>query len=143
MIFTTPTTDDDAVRLTYFLRNIEGTFRPFQFTLQGVKDAIGERTGIHKTLLDKRGRIVSYGLLRWSEEFPLPAIGVCVDPDFRGMGFATAMMVHLHTVAHEMGHSRVMLHVDDSNATAKSLYKTLGYVEAEDRWILDLSGVQA
>ena len=133
-----PLTDDLVTPLSEMLRGVEATFRPFDFTPAAIRQAVkeGDEPG---AITPSAGDVPAYGLLRgWADGWRVPAIGVAVTPAYRRQGLATAMMLFLHYRAGERGASHVMLHVDDENEPAKSLYMALGYRPAGDRWELVL-----
>lgn len=133
-----PLTDDLVTPLSEMLRGVEATFRPFDFTPEAIRMAVKEGDE-HWAITSSEGEVVAYGLLRgWADGWRVPAIGVAVAPAFRRQGLATAMMLFLHYRAGERGASHVMLHVDDENEPAKSLYMAFGYRPAGDRWELVL-----
>lgn len=53
--------------------------------------------------------------------------GLAVDPDFRGQGIGTAMMVALESRAAGQGVSILRLEVVDTNPRARKLYRRLGF----------------
>lgn len=78
---------------------------------------------------------VAYGMLRgFDAGFAMPSLGIATHPNYRGMGIAKAMMVHLHELALSRGARRIRLKVYPGNAVARSLYGQLGYIfESEIR----------
>ena len=133
-----PLTDDLVTPLSEMLRSIEGAFRPFEFTPESIRMAVKDGDE-HWVIRPSAGAVHAYGLLRgWADGFQVPSIGVAVDPAYRRQGLATALMLFLHYRAGERGATHVMLHVDDENEPAKSLYLAMGYSQAGDRWELVL-----
>jgi ribosomal protein S18 acetylase RimI-like enzyme len=131
--------DDNLVTpLSQMLRGIEGTFRPFDFTPEAIRKAVKEEDE-HWVMTSPAGDVIAYGMLRgWADGFRVPAVGIAVAPSHRRRGIATAMLMFLHYRAQERGCSHVMLHVDDENRGAQSLYRALGYRQEDDRWVLPL-----
>lgn len=131
--------DDHLVTpLSEMLRGIEPTFRPFEFSPEGIRMAVKEEDE-HWVVTTLQSRVVTYGMLRgWAEGHALPALGIAVDTFYRRRGLATAMILHLHRVAAERGARQVMLHVDETHVGAQSLYRAFGYRPREDRWVCDL-----
>lgn len=133
-----PLTDDLVTPLSEMLRGIEATFRPFEFTPAAIRQAVKEGDE-HWVIASPSGEVMAYGLLRgWADGWRVPAIGVAVASAYRRRGLATALMLFLHYRAGDRGASHVMLHVDDENEPAKSLYMAFGYRPAGDRWELVL-----
>jgi len=131
--------DDSLVTpLSEMLRGIEDTFRPFGFTPEAIRMAVKEEDE-HWVITLPTGDVIAYGMLRgWAEGWRVPAAGIAVRPDKRRSGLATAMLLFLHYRAQERGCTHVMLHVDATNHGAQSLYRALGYRQADDRWVLTL-----
>jgi N6-L-threonylcarbamoyladenine synthase/protein kinase Bud32 len=121
--------------LSAMLTSIEPTFRPFDFTVEAIAAAIKEGDE-HWVIALPSGIVVAYGMLRgWSAGYRVPSLGVAVDLMYRRRGLAWAMCLFLHYRASERGCSHVMLHVDDENLGAQSLYRALGYRQEGDRWV--------
>jgi len=131
--------DDNLVTpLSEMLRGIEDTFHPFDFTPEAIRMAVKEGDE-HWVMTSPAGDVIAYGMLRgWAEGFRVPAVGIAVRPDKRRSGLATAMLMFLHYRAKERGCSHVMLHVDATNHVAQSLYRSFGYRQTDDRWVLTL-----
>ena len=51
---------------------------------------------------------------------------VCTDPDFRGLGYATALMLHVMKIILDNSFTP-FLHVLSNNSNAIELYKTIGF----------------
>jgi len=131
---------DDALvaPLAEMLRCIEPTFRPFDFTPEGIRMAVKEGDE-HWVVTTQRSCVVAYGMLRgWADGYLVPSLGVAVDDQYRRGGLATAMMLFLHYRARERGCTRVMLHVDEENTGAQALYRSMGYGRQQDRWVCEL-----
>jgi ribosomal protein S18 acetylase RimI-like enzyme len=121
--------------LSAMLTSIEPTFRPFDFTVESIAAAIKDGDE-HWVITTQRSRVVAYGMLRgWSAGYRVPSLGVAVDPVCRRQGLGAAMVMFLHYRAAERGCSHVMLHVDDENLGAQSLYRAMGYRQEGDRWV--------
>lgn len=130
-----PLEDNMVAPLALMLQGVEPTFRPFDFTPEAIRMAVKEGDE-HWVIGSPAGRIYAYGMLRgWADGYRVPAIGVAVDLMYRRKGLASAMIMFLHYRARERGASHVMLHVDEENVGAKSLYRALGYREEGDRWV--------
>lgn len=61
-------------------------------------------------------------------EFYLDSIGIM--PQFRGMGLGRMLLEEMTRLAHESGHQRVGLIVDEDNPEAEKLYTRLGFRRA-------------
>lgn len=131
--------DDNLVApLAAMLATVEDSFRPFDFTPASIRMAVKEGDE-HWVIALPRGGVVAYGMLRgWADGWRVPALGVAVAPTHRRRGLGTAMVMFLHYIARERGCSHVMLHVDDENSGAKSLYLALGYRQSGERWLCAL-----
>jgi [ribosomal protein S18]-alanine N-acetyltransferase len=53
---------------------------------------------------------------------------LAVDPDFRRLGLATALLRAAISALHAAGTKRLFLEVDESNSAASGLYKSIGAV---------------
>ena len=53
--------------------------------------------------------------------------GLCTHPEFRGRGYAAALLAHMLHLHHAAG-LRSYLHVASDNATAIALYRRLGFI---------------
>jgi predicted GNAT family acetyltransferase len=53
---------------------------------------------------------------------------ICTHPDFRGQGYARAIVGRLMTTTFDEGLTP-FLHVEDMNRSAQALYATLGFIE--------------
>lgn len=87
------------------------------------------RTGRDQYYVMTQGdSVVAYGMLRgWDEGFETPSLGIAVDPAWRSLGIARAMMLFLHAAARRQGARRIRLTVGADNAGAIALYRSLGY----------------
>jgi ribosomal protein S18 acetylase RimI-like enzyme len=124
--------------LSAMLTSIEPTFRPFDFTAESIAAAIKEGDE-HWVVTTQRSCVVTYGMLRgWADGYRVPSLGVAVDLMYRRKGLGAAMIMFLHHRAAERGCTHVMLHVDDENLGAQSLYRAMGYRQEGDRWVVVL-----
>lgn len=74
-------------------------------------------------------RALGYGILRgWDDGWPVPSLGIWIDPALRGTGAARLLMAHLHLAAALAGAERIRLKVYQDNPRARELYERLGYV---------------
>lgn len=64
---------------------------------------------------------------------------LAVHSNYQGQGIGTEMLTVFEHRAQELGHTQIMLLVDEENTSAKRLYKKLGYTEDG---MLQLSGHQ-
>jgi ribosomal-protein-alanine N-acetyltransferase len=77
--------------------------------------------------------VLAYGMLRgWDEGYSIPSLGIVVHPTARGRGLGRVMMDFLHAAASWRGAAKVRLRVYPDNATAVTLYRSLGYVFADE-----------
>lgn len=133
-----PLTDEMVTPLAAMLRGVEPTFRPFDFTPEAIRKAVKEGDE-HWLIHSAERRVYAYGMLRgWAEGYRVPALGIAVDLMYRRKGLASAMIMFLHYRARERGASHVMLHVDEENLGAQSLYRAMGYRPEGDRWVCSL-----
>jgi ribosomal protein S18 acetylase RimI-like enzyme len=127
--------DSLVTPLSRMLKGIEPTFRPFGFTPEAIRMAVKEGDE-HWVITLPTGSVIAYGMLRgWADGHRVPALGVAVDLEWRRRGLATAMVLFLHYRARERGCTHVMLHVDEENAGAQSLYRSMGYRQEQNRWV--------
>lgn len=56
---------------------------------------------------------------------------IVIDPDHRGRGYGRAAMAALEPLARSLGYDRIGLHVFGHNTVARSLYRSVGYVETD------------
>jgi ribosomal protein S18 acetylase RimI-like enzyme len=72
--------------------------------------------------------VLGYGMLRgWDRGYEIPSLGIAIHPAARGLGLGRAMMAYLHLEARRRGAPKIRLKVYPDNATAVSLYRSLGY----------------
>ena len=75
-----------------------------------------------------RDQVVGYGMLRgWDEGYPVPSLGLCVDPQFQGFGLGVLMMQHLISVAKVLSSEKIILKVKKNNESAIRLYQKMGF----------------
>jgi len=119
-------------QLHYFLTRNDfraENFYPHPFTLDYLVWLLVRRTKDFYCVMRDGEKVISYGMLRGFEEgFEIPSLGVSVDKDYRGKGVGRFMCNYLHFVAKLKGCTKVRLRVNKDNATAKTLYESLGYV---------------
>jgi ribosomal protein S18 acetylase RimI-like enzyme len=73
--------------------------------------------------------VVGYGMLRgWDEGYPIPSLGIALDPKVTGRGYGRMLMNFLHETARKRGAAKVRLKVDPRNQPAIQLYRSLGYI---------------
>jgi ribosomal protein S18 acetylase RimI-like enzyme len=135
--------DNLVVPLSKMLSGIEGSFRPFGFSPAEIRRAAHEEDEHWVIVASQdgiaRGAVLAYGMLRgWHEGYRRPSLGLAVTRMYRRRGLGTALLLHLHHVAARRGVDEIMLHVDDDNAAAKSLYLSMGYRPQGEEWICRL-----
>ncbi|MFZ5641977.1 MAG: ribosomal protein S18-alanine N-acetyltransferase [Bacillota bacterium] len=74
------------------------------------------------------GRVVGYAGM-WIVLDEAHITNVAIHPDYRGKGYGRALMTELLTRAAVLGGVKITLEVRVSNKAARSLYKSLGFVE--------------
>ena len=79
------------------------------------------------------GEVLGYGMLRgWDEGYEVPSLGIAIRASARGTGLGRVLMLYLHAEARRHGADRIRLKVYPDNAAAVALYRSLGYVFAEE-----------
>ncbi len=92
---------------------------------EGIESEIAYENGI-MLVAEEDNRAVGYLSLRYVlDEGYLN--NVAVLPDYRGRGFARALLTRLQEECEELGLAFITLEVRISNETAKALYRSLGY----------------
>ncbi len=72
--------------------------------------------------------IGGYAWFRWKEEnAPKSTFGMCVRPDFQGIGAGRALMTSLLQIAREVGPPVMSLTVQKANVAGVELYKKMGF----------------
>ena len=118
--------------LTIFFQHIDEDvskhFHPHPLTADEARRiARYQGRDVYKALVEN-GRIVGYGMLRgWDAGYDVPSLGIAILPDRRGLGLGCYLMHVLHEAARNRGATKVRLKVYPDNASALSLYRSLGY----------------
>lgn len=81
----------------------------------------------HCFLVEDGGQVCAYSCLFVLFE-DAEVQNIAVAPTARGRGFAKALLCAMHEKAKELGASRCLLEVRESNAPALALYEGFGYV---------------
>jgi [ribosomal protein S18]-alanine N-acetyltransferase len=80
-------------------------------------------------VITRDDNVIGYGMLRgWEEGYPIPSLGIALDPAVTGRGYGRMLMNFLHDTARKRGAAKVRLKVDPRNRAAIELYRSLGYV---------------
>jgi len=115
----------------FFIENSEDQkfFHPHGFTVEEFYEEIKDKEKDMYFFLSDDGKFVGYGILRgWDEGYKIPSLGIIIDKDGRGKGYALSLMRWLHGKAAKEGADKVRLTVYKENKAAISLYNKLGYV---------------
>jgi ribosomal protein S18 acetylase RimI-like enzyme len=89
------------------------------------------------------GVILAYGMLRgWDRGFVVPSLGIATHAAARGIGLGRALMLYLHAEARRRGAERIRLKVYPDNRVAVELYRSLGYVFADELEQAQLVGLK-
>jgi len=78
------------------------------------------------------GRVIGY-LISWFLREEVHLLNIAVDPDFRGRGYGRQMMRHLVHEAVHGGREMITLEVRESNAPARRMYESFGFVNVGRR----------
>jgi ribosomal protein S18 acetylase RimI-like enzyme len=106
----------------------EEYFHPHAFTEEFAK-ALVQYCGkdLYYLLVDGK-TVLAYGILRgWDQGYEIPSLGIVVLPEAQGGKLGELMMHFLHGAARRKGARQVRLKVYRSNASARNLYRKLGY----------------
>jgi len=79
-------------------------------------------------VLEERGVILAYAIMSVAAG-EAHVLNICVCPDAQGEGLGRRMMLALLEHGRQAGVDRVLLEVRPSNAIARRLYESLGFVE--------------
>lgn len=106
---------------------LKNSFNPHPFTDEEAQKICSDANINEFYILVDNVRVYSYGMLRYTEGYPDPSLGVAVARHFRGKGFGEEMVAHLISVARQNNAPYITLHVNKNNP-ARFLYKKLGFV---------------
>lgn len=80
------------------------------------------------------GRLAGYAWYRWKEAAAaMSHFGMCIRPEFQGVGVGRGLMRRLLEVAGEVGPPRMCLTVQKSNPRAVSLYGKMGFTVVREQ----------
>ena len=120
---------------------VEDFFHPHPLTAEEA-DARSKYSGQDfYCVMIQHGNVVGYGMLRgWDDGYPIPSLGIVLDPAVTGRGYGRMLMNFLHDTARKRGAVKVRLKVDPRNRAAIELYRSLGYVleQQADRQLIGL-----
>jgi len=91
-----------------------------------------QRAGYECWVLATRDRIVAHGVLSAGAE-EAHVLTICVHPDFRRQGYGRRMLRHLLDKGYRKNASVCFLEVRSSNAEARQLYLSMGFVQVGER----------
>jgi ribosomal protein S18 acetylase RimI-like enzyme len=77
-------------------------------------------------------QMLAYGMLRFSDGYPDPSLGIVVRPGKQGLGLGSEMMDYMIVSAKESGSSSISLFVYKTNSAAH-LYKRKGFVLSQSK----------
>jgi ribosomal-protein-alanine N-acetyltransferase len=90
------------------------------------------RAGYECWVLATRDRIVAHGVLSAGVE-EAHVLTLCVHPDFRRQGYGRRMLWHLLDKGYRKAARVCFLEVRPSNAEARALYLSMGFVQVGER----------
>jgi ribosomal-protein-alanine N-acetyltransferase len=90
------------------------------------------RAGYECWVLATRDRIVAHGVLSAGAE-EAHVLTICVHPDFRRQGYGRRMLRHLLDKGYRKSARVCFLEVRPSNAEARQLYLSMGFVQVGER----------
>lgn len=106
---------------------IEAVSFSIPWSLKAFTDTV-EKDNFRYFVADEAGEILGYcGFLFVLDEAEIP--NVCVKSSARKQGVGKKMMNALIEEAKKLGISTLFLEVRESNAAARALYKSLGFIE--------------
>ena len=106
---------------------IEAVSFSMPWSLKAFTDTV-EKDNFRYFVADEAGEILGYcGFLFVLDEAEIP--NVCVKSSARKQGVGKKMMNALIEEAKKLGISTLFLEVRESNAAARALYKSLGFIE--------------
>jgi ribosomal-protein-alanine N-acetyltransferase len=91
-----------------------------------------QRAGYECWVLATRDRIVAHGVLSAGAE-EAHVLTICVHPDFRRQGYGRRMLRHLLDKGYRKSARVCFLEVRPSNAEARQLYLSMGFVQVGER----------
>ncbi|WP_120498410.1 ribosomal protein S18-alanine N-acetyltransferase [Kiloniella sp. EL199] len=109
--------------------------------LRSFPDAAWKAKDISAILIQKTNNGLVYcqdanpvGFILWQEVVgEAEILTLCIDPDFRGLGFSKKIMRRMVEQLYQASVNKVFLEVSEENTIALSLYQTLGFVEITRR----------
>jgi len=109
-------------------RGVDKYFHPHPLTAEFARERADYRgNDIYLILISDR-EIVGYGMLRgWDQGYEIPSLGIVIHPDLQRQGNGRFLMNYLRLAAQQRGVKKIRLRVDQNNASAVSLYRSLGY----------------
>jgi RimJ/RimL family protein N-acetyltransferase len=129
-----PLQPDDAPELAALLSGQPSSyvqhFHPFRFDLQVVSTLLRERQRDCYMGLWIGARLVGFFMLRgFDQGYTVPSFGVLVDRDWRGRGLGRLALEVSKTMCRLLAAEKLMLKVHPSNAAARALYESEGFVQ--------------
>lgn len=88
--------------------------------------------GYRSSVLIRDERVAGYGILSIAAG-EAHILNLCVDPEFRSMGYGDRLLNTLLTHARAAGVREVLLEVRPSNKTALALYRKKGFFQVANR----------
>ena len=118
----------------FFERNnvpaITEYFHPFPLNSQTAREIACTTHLDRYYIADWNGQIAGFGMLRgWDEGYQIPSLGLFVAKKQQGIGLGKQIVEFCLREAKKLGCRSVRLSVYESNVSAVSLYRSLGFTE--------------
>jgi ribosomal protein S18 acetylase RimI-like enzyme len=123
------------------LPEITNFFHPFPLNSATAHDIAHKKHRDGYYLARLNGNPVGFAMLRgWDEGYQTPSLGLFVTREQQGRGFGRQMVEFCILEAKRLGCPGIRLSVYESNASAVSLYQSLGFTE-KNRKVVERKGV--
>jgi ribosomal protein S18 acetylase RimI-like enzyme len=105
-------------------------FRPFPFDEAAIHGFLSAaRQDMYFGVFWDEALVAFFMLRGWDKGYDVPAYGVVVDDEHRGMGLGRLTLEMSKTICRLRGAERLMLKVHPENVAAKHLYESAGFVQ--------------
>jgi ribosomal protein S18 acetylase RimI-like enzyme len=111
----------------------EARFHPHPFSPEAARERAAYTGRDVYCVAIADGVVLAYGMLRgWDQGFAVPSLGIATHAAARGIGLGRALMLYLHAEARRRDAPSIRLKVYPDNRVAVELYRSLGYVFADE-----------
>jgi ribosomal protein S18 acetylase RimI-like enzyme len=117
-------------------------FHPFPLSPETARNIVSRpQRDRYYLMTAKSGGVVGLCMLRgWDEGYNTPSFGLLVDYRHYGQGLGRSMTEYAIAQAKSIGCARLRLSVNASNARARSLYESLGFMEISNETVVSGGG---